>query len=192
MKNTAHSIECRVEGNSLFLEGRYREALIAYNRSICFALPRSPELALAYGNRSAVYLEVGFFNECLENIVLARKYNHPGVARLDEREARCLIAARTNSRAEDIEKFASGLFKLSYPPHITYPWIAECLELCSNDRYGRYIITNRNLKQGDVISVEEPAFEEIFDPTTRYERCTLCFKTSRFNLIPCDDCAMSE
>ncbi|XP_052567581.1 uncharacterized protein LOC128093815 [Culex pipiens pallens] len=41
----------RNTGNRLYLDGKYEEALVWYNRSICFAEKESDQLATGYGNR---------------------------------------------------------------------------------------------------------------------------------------------
>ncbi|EDS29540.1 conserved hypothetical protein [Culex quinquefasciatus] len=58
-KCDADAARFRNTGNRLYLDGKYGEALVWYNRSICFAEKETDQLATGYGNRSVVYFEQG-------------------------------------------------------------------------------------------------------------------------------------
>uniref|UniRef100_A0A8D8G931 (northern house mosquito) hypothetical protein n=1 Tax=Culex pipiens TaxID=7175 RepID=A0A8D8G931_CULPI len=50
-KCDADGARFRNTGNRLYLDGKYGEALVWYNRSICFAEKETDQLATGYGNR---------------------------------------------------------------------------------------------------------------------------------------------
>ena len=175
----------RNDGNLYFHNKKYREALEAYNKSLCFA--GSDGVSLAYGNRSAVYLEVNLFDECLENIKLACDNTFPEdeKPKLFEREQKCKTLMKTV--AKNLEDDTKKFFTLSHAPNSKIPFIVECLQLCESEKFGRYLITNQNLKSGDVIAIEEP-FYKFIDAEAFYSRCANCLKSNNLNLIPCTAC----
>lgn len=146
-KDTALSIKYRNKGNQLFKESKYFEALECYNKSLCYA-DQQKEIAIAYGNRSAVYMTVNEHNLCMENIRLAYEEGYMNYtdnkATLQLREERCKKMFES-SPADDCLNF----FKLSHPAHEKIPFIVNCLKLENNRKFGRHIITT----QGKYISL---------------------------------------
>lgn len=65
MKSLKGADKFREEGNAHYKDGRFYEALVAYNESICRALLGSEQLALAYSNRSVIYRRRKMFKKCL-------------------------------------------------------------------------------------------------------------------------------
>lgn len=185
-KDNLKADEFRSQGNLLYQRSKFREALICYNKSLCFSTPKSPTLALAYANRSAVYLELKKFDHCLENIQLAREHKYAHGRKLKEREEKCHELKR--SHPPDPENDPSSFWKLSYPANEKIPFIVNCLELRKDQKYGYHIVTNQDLNPGDVIAIEEMPFPTIFTHGI-YKRCTCCLKSNVLNLIPCDGCS---
>lgn len=191
-KSGEKSDKLRDKGNLEFQSGLYLEALLSYNKSLCYALPESSQISLAYANRSAVYLKAKLFHKCLENIELARKFGYPSdkLQKLDEREERCKKNIE-NHKLHSENDPRNSFFKLSYPPNEKIPFIANCLELREDDKYGRYIVTNINLEPGDIIAIDEPVYKfvnkEVFD-----RHCANCLKSNNLSLIPCMSCCYSE
>jgi hypothetical protein len=180
-KNDKKSISFREEGNKHFLKKEFIEALLNYNKSICYAESKK-EMSLGYGNRSAVYLEVGYYDECLKNIEWARENGYPAskMIKLNEREEKCKNLMANAVKPEDLSNF----FKLSYPANEKIPWIANCLEMKTTEKYGRGIYATKDLNSGDVISVED-AYMAFFDQIGIYKHCSNCYKSYMMNLIPC-------
>lgn len=175
----------RVKGNEHFKRREFVEALTEYNRSITlasiFAAPESKELALAYGNRSAVYFQTGLLKECMQNIGLARENGFPPekIHQLDEREEKCNLKRSVVAARFDPWRF----FKLSHPPNKRLPFIANCIKLCHDSKFGRHVTTNCDLKPGDIVAIEEPLFKFI-DLESLPRRCFVCLKSNNLNLIP--------
>jgi SET and MYND domain-containing protein 4 len=142
-KDTDISIKHRRQGNSMYQQSKFYEALESYNKSLMFAFPNSLERALAFGNRSAVYLEVLEYQLCLENIQLARDSGYPIEKQqiLDDREEKCKKLMESEVKSDDDDPWT--FFKLSYPANKKIPFIVDCLELKKNEEFGRHIVTNR-------------------------------------------------
>ncbi|KAL7037596.1 hypothetical protein ACKWTF_009295 [Chironomus riparius] len=177
----------RVSGNSHYAQKDWMKALICYNKAITFANSKNV-ICLAYANRSAVFLELKRYEDCLKNIEWARQNKYPKdkMSKLDEREKKCKELMTKNVKPEDPSKF----FKLSYPANEKIPFIANCVEMRTTEKFGRGIYATKDLKAGDVISIDEPiihCFREFFDELgdAYYMHCYHCFKTCMLNLIPC-------
>jgi hypothetical protein len=177
------AIKLREEGNKHYKKGGDLEmwqALIFYNKSIAFA--KSMEvLSLGFANRSAVYLSTGCKEECLKNIEWARETGYPNLSRLDEREEKCKNLPELGWK--NVSENPWDYFKLSYPANEKIPWIVDCLEVRTTEKYGRGIYATQDLKAGDIISIEEPMFFLV--EYCNFTHCTNCYKTCMLNLLPC-------
>lgn len=101
-KNSTKAYEFRRQGNEHYVAKRYEEALISYNQSIRYA-PRvhddtaeegsDNDLALSYGNRSAVFFSLDEYRLSLSDIERALKFGYPKHLRhkLIERKLNCLL-----------------------------------------------------------------------------------------------------
>lgn len=190
-KNNSKANELRQTGNEHYKSRKFFEALVCYNKSLCLAVPGSSEFSMAIANRSAVYMELNLFELCMENVSLAIDCGYPEdrVKNLLERHEKCLATMETFKRdpLEDPWDF----FKLSYPANDKIPFVVNCIELQESKRFGRHLITNRALKAGDIICIEEP-FHKFINNSSRFSHCANCLKSEKLNLFPCLQCDYSE
>lgn len=177
-----------VKGNENFRSGLFYDALVSYNKSLCFATEDSQQVALLYVKRSEIYLKVQLYEECLENLDLARQFELP-TREMAERFKNCQNLMQLSKIKDEDDPW--NFFKLSYEPHERIPYIVKCLRLDENEKYGRFIVTTSELKPGDVIAIEEPTFKFI-DSEVFASRCASCLKTNNLSLIPCPSCTNSE
>jgi SET domain/MYND finger len=185
-KSDSESVKFRNEGNQLYKKRNFIEALLKYNMSLCHADIDS-NLAFAFSNRSAVYFELKLYQQCLNNIQLARKHNYPAVKILEDREKRCLELMMEETKICD-NPF--DFFKLSYAANPKIPFIIDGVEMKVDKKYGRGIYTKHVLKVGDIISIETPFFSS-FEPESDVEYfnfCHFCLKDNLLDLIPCLGC----
>ncbi|CRK92828.1 CLUMA_CG006404, isoform A [Clunio marinus] len=189
LKNNLEANELRLAGNQHYKSYRFYEALICYNKSICKAIPGSEDFSLAFANRSAVYKEMKEFELCLENVKLAIDCGYPQnkLNVLLERQEKCLdmvdeVFCRTNPW---------DFFKLSYQNNEEIPFIVDCIELHESKEFGRHLRTNRTLKAGDIICIEEP-FHKFIVNSARFTHCLNCLKSQQLNLFPCLKCDIGE
>ena len=190
MKDNAKAKALRVEGNDFYRKKKFYEALISYNKSLCFATTKSQEMAKTYANRSAVYLELNEFNRCLENIELAKENYYKDFKKLEERSKKCLTKMQQLTKEPIKDPFL--FFKLSYPANENVSFIVDCLKISEDERFCRGIVATRDLNPGDVIVIEESCFKAI-DENAHYSRCANCLRSNTLNLMPCPDfCSFSE
>jgi SET and MYND domain-containing protein 4 len=168
---------------------RFYDSLVLFNKSLCHLPKGSENLAKVFTSRALVYLEIKEVDKCLENVQMARNHECSNEIQLTEIEERCqkLKENQPKDSANDPKSF----FKLSYSPHERNPSVVNCVEVKKNEKFGRHVITNRDLNPGDIIAIEEPIFKAIFD-RSRYERCSNCLNTNMLSLIPCDGCNFGE
>ena len=129
-KSTSLSEYHRNKGNRLLKAREFHEALLEYNFAISFAWSKSQNLAIAYLNRSAVYLECQKFDESLENIKWARESNFPeyAIEQLDEWEEKC------RSRMETKAISGKGKFKVTNTDKKFDPWSFFKLSRPANEK----------------------------------------------------------
>ncbi|CRK89945.1 CLUMA_CG003674, isoform A [Clunio marinus] len=188
----------RTDGNKCYVEKNFFDALLKYNESLCYAVPDSEAVGLAYANRSAVYYEMKLYAKSLKNIELARANGYPkkNLSILDKRAEKCQQQLVTRNEVNGDENIFDFI-KLSHEANPKVPFVANCLELKRSEKYGRFIITNEDLKVGDIVAVEPPHFKiiktdsryESCEETNRYQRCVFCLKDNLMDLIPCEICS---
>ncbi|EAA05217.4 AGAP011237-PA [Anopheles gambiae str. PEST] len=192
-KDNAKALAARNRGNELFtpLIGEYLESLQHYNESIAYSEPGSEARALAYGNRSAVCLKFGLYEECLENIRLARASKYPvrlayKLKKRDQHVKRCIV----KDAGHRPRYMVHPELKLSYEAHANVPQLVKCVELRQNSEVGRHLVTTQKLKVGDVLLIEKP-YASMLNDQERYKRCDFCQNEDRFTLIPCEGCTVT-
>jgi SET and MYND domain-containing protein 4 len=193
LKSNESSNEFRAKGNKFYSARKFFEALINYNQSLSFAEAGTENLGLAYANKSAVYFEMKIYDHSLKNIELAKQNHYPekNFEILNKREEKCKELEKSQAK-----KTPWNFFKLSYPANKKTPFIVDCLEVKFNEKFGRHVITNRALKVGDVVSVEDPYCGVLLSESNMlkipdaniFQRCSYCLKENALDLIPCLNC----
>jgi hypothetical protein len=61
-----------------------------------------------------------------------------------------------NQSLHENENQNQKIWKLSRPAHDQIPFIADCLAIEEREKFGRFVITTKNLRPGEVIAIEEP------------------------------------
>lgn len=195
-KSNAKAEIFRAKGFGYMQEGELYEALLRYNKSLCFAEPSTKTVGLIYANRAEVFFKLKLYEKCLNNIQLAREECCPPgkLEFLDELQEKCLnrIDDVPSDEVEDPWEF----FKLSYPANEKLPHVIDCLEVKCDKKYGRYIISNQNLNVGDIIAIEKPLInilkvdpdDDEYPSTNVYQYCANCLEDNLMDLIPCQEC----
>lgn len=178
------------------------------------------ELALAYANRSAIYFEWKEYQFCRDSIKMAKESGYPDrlMGKLDDRDAECvtmLAQMKNNIKSKATPEVtlsvdelpASSWESLNPTPVYTYdkyhgeanlslmpnpkaPFAANCLDIKYNSKDGHYVMTNEDLKPGQIIAVETPIVHAMtmIDRLYRYRKCAKCYRENCLSLIPCTTC----
>lgn len=172
----------RDEGDKLFAAGKNIDALICYNKSLCHAEQGSSDACETFMKRSEVYFEARHYEACLVNIQHAKDHGHKGDDAVNHRESWCKQSSHEKSKESTWD-----VFNLSHPRRQNLPFVADCLELKENERFGRHIVTSQSLRPGTVVAVEETLFKfpnlkamDFF----KHQRCFNCLRTNKLNLVP--------
>jgi len=192
LKSDSKCEQLRKKGNQLYANAKFIDALICYNEALCYAEKiDSKEAALVFANRSVVYMNLGLPEQCLKNIELARNAGYPAekMESLNNREKKCheMIAQKDPAAKEEAKDPVKDFFKLSYPAHEKIPYLANCVEMRENKKYGRGLYATQDLKPGDVIAAGEPVAKALFR-NGYYKRCTNCVEVKSMSLMPCSSC----
>uniref|UniRef100_A0A182TSF8 SET domain-containing protein n=1 Tax=Anopheles melas TaxID=34690 RepID=A0A182TSF8_9DIPT len=192
-KDLRKAAELCVEGNAMHHNNmkRYMDAVKLYNRSIAHSTNGSQQRAQAYWQRSKVCVKLKRYADCLQNIKLARASDGPGLLRqklnLAEQCARRMLLSVTDDATPGSIRHEAATLKLSFPAYENAPRVANCLVMRRNPRYGRYLETNKALKVGDVVMIDNP-YASVLEPEFCYVRCDHCQRPAPFTLIPCEHC----
>jgi hypothetical protein len=129
------------------------------------------------------------YKNALNNIQLALDNGYPQdkIENLLKRKQKCERLLDENKDKYMREKIAPEVFKLSYKPNPKLPFLADCLELVS-DETGYHVKTKRDLKTGDVVAIEEPFSKTSNIECHSHDICINCLDESHFDLMPCDEC----
>lgn len=184
----------RKSGNEKYSDGKWNEAIKLYNLSLCLAEIGSENVALAYGNRSACYLQLKMYGNCLTDIELAVKENCSErlKLKLEKRKVDCLKLLEFDYVMDNYD------VKLNYEPNKKYPCMANVLTFQYNEEFGRHIITECDIPAGETVLIEENFISytkannyitENKAPTDELMKCVTCKKTT-MNPIPCSKCTV--
>ncbi|XP_055297294.1 SET and MYND domain-containing protein 4-like [Sitodiplosis mosellana] len=180
-KSDVISVQKRVEGNQLFGQCKWADAMEMYNESLCYAENGSTNISLAYANRASCFLKMELYNECLTDIELAKAAGYPAdlEPKLDRRKEQCLKGVSDGAKP-------FGIFEpaLSFQPNEQFPSIANVLKLERNaNDYS--VVAEQDIDVGQIIAVEKAFLVYSY---IRYGlQCSICFKRNA-NLLPCKKC----
>ncbi|XP_055694884.1 SET and MYND domain-containing protein 4-like [Lutzomyia longipalpis] len=182
-KSDMKAMIIRQEGNKFFKNAKYVEAVVAYNRSACYAVSNE-YISIAIGNRSAAFFEMKMYQECIESIRLAREFGYPErlKGKLIVREASCNEELRKRPKIREI-----FVPEIMVPVKEEIPFVARSLVLRENMGFGRHVVTEEDIPAGTFIAIEEPYCKTLIDKD-RYKRCATCFELVPDILIPCEKC----
>lgn len=176
----------RSDGNTLFktkTTDGYLDALKQYNKSICFAELNTEDVSIGFANRSAVLFELGLYDLCLTNIEMAQQEEG-----FPDRLAEKLRRRACKCREQKMDTNRHTLQPmLSFQPHKTVPFIADCLGIKKNNKYGRHVVTNHDIRVGQILAIEEP-FCTTITADDQYNLCYNCGLQNCMSLIPCENC----
>lgn len=181
-KDNSLADQYRHVGNEFVEQKDYKAAIEQYNKSLCFAENDSVPLSLAYANRAFCFLTLESYDECLNDIRLAQKANYPVdlMPKLEQRKLTCLQKMETARKRTPFEP------QLNFDADNKISCIANALGLVRNEEFGRHFIAQRDIREDQVVVVEEPLVK-LIDEDSKYTRCHCCLKETT-SVIPCAKC----
>ncbi|KAF7279156.1 hypothetical protein GWI33_007567 [Rhynchophorus ferrugineus] len=179
------AMRLREEGAKMLRQKKFLKALLSFTESIANAEDGSEMLGLAYGGRSQVLFERGYYRECLEDIERALHNNYPQemAGKLLERQSQ----AEHNVQSQNKPKYYEDIPKITKPnPKIACA--SDAVEIASDSNQGRHIVATRSIEAGEVIAVERPYVVAVGPgPSQKYLHCHECLELC-YNLFPCPKC----
>jgi hypothetical protein len=146
-------------------------------------------------------MEIKQYNKCMQNIDYAIKTGYPEdkMPKLLERKAKCEQAMKVVVEKKNEVKIK---LKLTRPANPKLPYLADCLELRNDQKYGNHIVTTQQLQPGDVIATEDFFYysltkrddlSERFQINNKvyYQFCAHCYNSNLLNLFPCTSCTIT-
>ncbi|XP_055306313.1 uncharacterized protein LOC129570647 [Sitodiplosis mosellana] len=175
------SIVYRKQGDALFQQGNWREAMQFYNRCLCLAKVASSHMGIGYAKRAQCFFNLGMYEKCLLDLDLARFSNFPRqqYALLEMREAECL------KRMAEGADTVSIVPKLSLKASEKYPEMANGLKMMRDADANWYIVATKDIKVGEIVMVEKSFISTYIES---YQKCCICSVTLA-NLLPCNKCS---
>lgn len=180
-KNDELALKYRREGNQAFERDDLQAAVELFNKSLCFAVPGSDQMGLAYANRAFCFLIKSMYQNCLSDIQLAKKFNYPKklMPKLERRETECLVRMKKVVNKKPFKP------KLSFPSDATIPNMSNAIKIERNSEFGRHIVARNDIEPDQTILFEEPMYKVLC--AGEYKRCLVCLSDAK-SLISCDSC----
>ncbi|XP_055297199.1 SET and MYND domain-containing protein 4-like [Sitodiplosis mosellana] len=186
-KNDAVSMQRRTEGNEHFGNGYWNDAMEMYNASLRYAESGSKNISLAYANRSACFLKMKRYNECLIDVELAKEAGYPAdlMPKLDRRKEKCLKAIEEGAAEATIMKYEPIL---SFEPDEHFPCMANVVKI-GRDAEGKVgLFAKEDVDVGQTIIKEKAFMAYVY---SRYGwKCNVCLKEYG-NFVSCSKCTVA-
>lgn len=182
-KNKKISEELRSKGHKFFSDGFFINAIDTYNEALCFA--ERDGLGDIYADRAECLFRMNLPEECLKSIEMAQS----GPCSESYAQSLATMTVQCQERLKELAKPEPRMrLRITLPGNEKIPFMADCLKLRTSEQFGRYTITDRDLKVGDVVMAEKPA-QIVLSPEMRYRRCSYCTSgEKRHALFPCATC----
>ncbi|XP_055296607.1 uncharacterized protein LOC129565611 [Sitodiplosis mosellana] len=180
-KSDTISRERRLDGNQSFVKDDWLSASGLYNDSLCYAEPGSENISLAYANRSACFLHLKKYAQCLVDIELAESAGYPAhlMPKLQKRKADCLKLIEEGAQEPD------DRLKLSFEADKNFPCMVNVLKIEKNAKGNLIMVAKEDIGVGKTIAAEKSFATCLYSKFGW--RCNICMKEDA-NLKPCNKC----
>lgn len=181
-KDDLEATRLRKDGNDLFKDKMYSDALETYSAAILKAKrigldeDRNDrnELCLSYANRSAAFFNLKSFKHALNDAERALSLGHYDKDKLSSRIQKCKMAleqlGEMEASADAGEPFTSSKISLDY-----------------DERKGRKLIANKPIEMGEKL-LGETAFASMLNSDYYLAFCNHCQEQLNGYGLPCDRC----
>nr|XP_027217180.1 SET and MYND domain-containing protein 4-like [Penaeus vannamei] len=159
------------------------------NKDIGHTTTPKRELALAYGNRSAVLFELQQYEYSLLDIERALQYDYPEELKnkLLHRKSKCLSALRSGKHKEKLVTYFPST-ENAMEPSATIIGASNALALTYKPEKGRCVVAKRNIRPGEVLLVEDSSVM-CLDEAHVATNCSSCLAHC-LAPVPCPTCSL--
>lgn len=187
------SIHYRNLGNNGYQRTNLSMAWQYYNLALMYAPLHSECYAVAIANRSAVFVSLKKYKECLEDIEMVFTCNYPHSIRdkLNKRKKICEDALNEaenldlNEQDDDIK----DIFTFKGTKNEKYEDASSKLRVNYTPEMGRHVIADQDIDVGEILVQEDPYVSVLLRNQILYT-CANCF-SRKCNLYPCPYCCMT-
>lgn len=181
-KNDSIAEEHRRNGNEMFNNGRFIDAMEMYNKSLCFAKIGSATVGMAYANRATCFMRMKMFKNCLADIELAKQNQYPKhlMGKLEKRRDDCLKLMQSEDDRSD-----SNEAGLDFQANAEFPCLANVVTIQSNNEFGHHLVATADIEIGKTVMVEQ-CYVGV-TKNDHYKSCNICLKEIK-NFVPCKKC----
>lgn len=146
----------RFMGNFFYNVHNFQGAIYHYNKALLLLTKSVEKMGIAYSNRSAAYLALQCYSDCLDSARLAKEcpLQNNVLKKVLARE-RMSIEKSEYASSEESVKFSEPI-ELSYRRHKRITSFVHCLSLKDHRNPFGGIVTTKNILPGDVLVVEKP------------------------------------
>lgn len=194
-KSEGVSTHYRNLGNQSFQLSQDYEAWQYYNLSILHApVVGSENYAVALSNRSAVFISLKLYKECLNDVeeVLKSDYPEKLKEKLLKRQQICLQALSKNSQESDAAELNTVVEKvltLAGSRDPTYVRASTKIAVTYTEEMGRHVVAKEDIHVGEILVQDVPYFALCLKNQLLFS-CSNCLSRAA-NLYPCDYCCFS-
>ena len=165
VKDSGTSRLLRDRGTELYKQRNFQNALHYYSLATIFAEKGTEAAGIAYANRSAVLVEMGQFEEALEDVELAltNKYPDSRLQKLEQRRKKCQesiqkklqdylaidgkVRKEMEAEMEDMKNLRNEILQLKKPNPLI-PAAADCVEIKFDKNQGRHLVVTGDISPG--------------------------------------------
>lgn len=191
LKDEQEAEKLRKDGNELFKDKLYSDALECYSAAILKAkqfdndeLDDHNQCCLSYANRSVVFFNLKQFEYALKDAEKAISLGHYDKDKLKNRIQKCKLALeQINSEKSDQMKSNEDSTNKASNEQFTNKKIS----LDYDDQKGRKLISNRLIEMGESL-IKERAFISMVNGTYYLSFCNYCLSQLHGYGVPCKSC----
>lgn len=174
--------------NIEFTAEQYMEAIRLYNRALCFAVPDTETMAVAYLYRAHCFNAIGKSDCAMSDVHTAKAMRHISKSMHKQLEIASNRIVGTLMSNRMLRPFAP---KLSYKSHADDETVANVLGFERGGYRGYRIVTTCNLSPGQLVHRGTELIKSaIMAPNQMMSRCSYCGCDFE-NTKPCEKCSFT-
>lgn len=180
-KSDATAVNKRKYAHIAFKKCEMHDAIDLLNESLCFAEKKSPNMGIAYADRSTCFFNLKMYDKCLVDIDLALKFNCPRHLRpaLEQLKADCYKCIADGAQLKE------NHLSLDFPEKEGYPGWSEAFDIQKGSNGQISVVATQNIGIGQIVAIDKAFTKTLF--MIYGWRCNICLRRLT-NLVPCKKC----